>query len=84
SRLPIRFPRTHDAAPAALGRIRTDGGPKQGHGSKNFSGLTYVPSGSGGAVQSGQAKSPSGINMGVVLSLLVTALDYTLFVESGN
>ncbi|MYZ51222.1 hypothetical protein F5985_03480 [Malikia spinosa] len=41
SRLPIRFPHPHDAAPAALGRIRTDGGPKQGHGSENFSGLTY-------------------------------------------
>ncbi|MYZ54152.1 sugar transferase, partial [Malikia spinosa] len=42
SRLPIRFPHPHDAAPAALGRIRTDGGPKQGHGSENFSGLTYT------------------------------------------
>ena len=40
SRLPIRFPHPHDAAPAALDRIRTDGGPKQGRGSENFSGLT--------------------------------------------
>jgi hypothetical protein len=40
--LPIRFPHPHDAAPAALGSIRTDGGPKQGHGSENFSGLTYL------------------------------------------
>ena len=43
SRLPIRIPRPHDAAPAAQGGIRTNGGPKQRHESKNFSGLTYCP-----------------------------------------